>query len=113
MRFPQARRLPAEPGSAAYGWTLGPDLMCFDGHFPGNPILPGVVQVDWACHFGQEAFGPLGVFTSIRNLKFMQIVRPGDALHLELVPGGEGALRFTYRVEDRIVSSGTLQFTKE
>ncbi len=61
---------------------LAPEELCFQGHFPDNPILPGVVQVDWAIRFGQEAFGPLGDFQGMLNLKFMDLIRPGERLEL-------------------------------
>ena len=35
---------------------LDPALAAFDGHFPQAAILPGVAQLDWAIHFGREAF---------------------------------------------------------
>ena len=64
---------------------LEPGLTAFQGHFPGNPILPGVVQVDWAIAFARLAFGELGGFRGITGLKFLQPIRPGTRVELRLV----------------------------
>ena len=71
--------LPAVLERSGHTFTLAmdPDLTAFQGHFPGHPVLPGVVQVDWAVRFGSEAFGPLGRFRAIEHLKFQDPIRPG------------------------------------
>lgn len=57
----------------------------FKGHFPGNPIMPGVLlqealfQSGAALMAGMEGAG-LGVVTRVQNAKFKSMVRPGDEL---------------------------------
>jgi len=60
------------------------DLYYFDGHFAGTPILPGVVQVDWAIAIARRQFDLGGKFRSIAALKFQHVIRPGATITLEL-----------------------------
>ena len=61
----------------------------FKGHFPGNPIMPGVLlqealfQSGAALMAGKEGAG-LGVVTRVQNAKFKNMVRPGDELLMEV-----------------------------
>ncbi len=61
----------------------------FKGHFPGNPIMPGVLlqealfQSGAALMAGKEGAG-LGVVTRVQNAKFKNMVRPGDELQMEV-----------------------------
>lgn len=97
---------------ATYTLALAPELLAFQGHFPGDPVLPGVVQVDWAAHFGAEAFGPLGTFQGLEHIKFMRIIRPGEVVDLHLVfHPGTGKLVFTYASEEGKKASGVLLFS--
>ncbi|MFA0930308.1 AMP-binding protein [Pseudomonas syringae pv. tagetis] len=61
-----------------------PDLAFFSGHFPKAPVLPGVVQVDWAFSLGQRLLALPSGFAGMEVLKFQQLVRPGDRLKLTL-----------------------------
>jgi 3-hydroxymyristoyl/3-hydroxydecanoyl-(acyl carrier protein) dehydratase len=98
---------------ATYTLAVGPDLLAFRGHFPGDPILPGVVQLDWAAHFGAEAFGPLGTFQGMEHIKFMQIIRPGEVVDLHLAFHPEtGKLVFTYASAEGKKSSGVLLYAR-
>ena len=61
----------------------------FTGHFPGNPIMPGVLITEALAQVGAvmllsmpENRGKLGVFTGINNFKFRRQVVPGDTLEL-------------------------------
>ncbi|MBN2260205.1 MAG: 3-hydroxyacyl-ACP dehydratase FabZ [Clostridiales bacterium] len=63
----------------------------FQGHFPGNPIMPGVLMVEALAQVGavcilsmEEYKGKLAVFTGIDNVKFKKMVVPGDTLRLEV-----------------------------
>ena len=64
---------------------LSGDEDFFKGHFPGNPVMPGVLlqealfQSGAALMAGMEG-GGLGVVTSVQNAKFKSMVRPGDEL---------------------------------
>ena len=86
------------------------DLACFAGHFPGIPILPGVVQLDWSVKFGRERLGLAGEFAAAENLKFLSIVRPGARLTLALELADATRLRFGYSSPQRKYSSGILVF---
>lgn len=70
----------------------------FDGHFPGQPILPGVAQLDWALTWARQAFDLPAELLRIDALKFQQVVAPGAELDLALqwdAPRGVLTLRYT------------------
>lgn len=60
------------------------DLIVFDGHFPGIPILPGVAQLDWAIHMARDVFALPPHVRSVEALKFQNVVCPGTTLDLSL-----------------------------
>ncbi len=114
MPLPQVGRRAAEgAGEAVFTLAPGPEHPAFQGHFPGDPLLPGVVQVDWAVRLGQEAFGPLGAFQALDQVKFLRPARPGTELELRLAldrAPGRVRLRFQYLGADGKVSSGAVLF---
>ncbi|MHC8364847.1 AMP-binding protein [Pseudomonas sp. ZT5P21] len=89
--------------------AIPPDLAYFSGHFPQAPVLPGVVQVKWALHLGQQLMNLPEKFAGMEVLKFQQLVRPGDEvqLHLRFDPV-RGKLYFAYRNETATCSSGRI-----
>ncbi|HEY2868862.1 MAG TPA: 3-hydroxyacyl-ACP dehydratase FabZ [Gaiellales bacterium] len=80
-----------EPGVRAAGrYLVTPDDWYLAGHFPGNPIMPGVLQVEALAQLGAvcglahpEFAGKLALFAGIDDVRFKRIVRPGDLLDLE------------------------------
>jgi len=91
------------------------------GHFPGNPIMPGVLMVEAMAQCGAVAVlseeanrGKLALFAGIDDVRFKRIVRPGDELELlcELErmrgPVGKGKARAT--VDGELAVRGTLTF---
>jgi predicted hotdog family 3-hydroxylacyl-ACP dehydratase len=87
------------------------DLVGFQGHFPGHPVLPGVVQIHWAAGFGAEAFGPLGAFCGLAQVKFHQTIGPGRIVDLCLAfDPARGQLRFACQGGPDLLSSGVLRF---
>lgn len=77
------------------------NLYYFDGHFPGRPVLPGVVQTHWAVHYAREHWDPLGEFAGLEALKFQQVIGANQLLELRLEyqPGNSeqtGKLYFNY-----------------
>ncbi|MFA2535919.1 acyl-CoA synthetase family protein, partial [Pseudomonas chlororaphis subsp. aurantiaca] len=89
--------------------AIPPDLAYFSGHFPPTPVLPGVVQVDWALALGQQLLDLPGRFAGMEVLKFQQLVRPGDQVQLHLRFDHErGKLYFAYRNDTAACSSGRI-----
>ncbi|TBU76219.1 acyl-CoA synthetase family protein [Phytopseudomonas daroniae] len=86
------------------------DLAHFSGHFPGTPVLPGVVQIDWAQQFARALISDLPpLFGGMEVLKFQQLVRPGDRLQLTLRFDRErNKLYFTFRNGEANCSSGRI-----
>ncbi|MDR2261382.1 MAG: AMP-binding protein [Azoarcus sp.] len=87
--------------------TLPRGLAWFEGHFPNLPILPGVVQIDWAAHFAHFYFGFDAARFDLAGLKFQNLIRPDDAPRLELVlKRGGKELEFSYTLDGKICSRG-------
>jgi 3-hydroxyacyl-[acyl-carrier-protein] dehydratase len=80
----------------------------FDGHFPGAPILPGVVLLDETLRAVQRAGGFSGHRWRVATAKFLQPVRPGEPLTLEHEQLANGSIRFAIRSDERPVANGTL-----
>jgi len=81
------------------------DEWFFQGHFPQEPVMPGVMIVEAMAQTGavlilkskEEFRGKVIYFMGIDNVKFRKPVRPGDKLMLEVVPekikaGAKGAI---------------------
>ena len=94
------------------------------GHFPGNPIMPGVKMVEALAQTGavavlseEENRGRIALFAGIDDVRFKRIVEPGDELELECrleaVRGPVGRGKATARVGDELAARGTLTFAVE
>ncbi|CAD5203728.1 AMP-binding protein [Pseudomonas sp. FEN] len=89
--------------------AVPPDLAYFSGHFPSTPVLPGVVQMDWALDLGRRLLELPAKFVGMEVLKFQQLVRPGDRLELSLRFDRErGKLHFAFRNATAACSSGRI-----
>lgn len=89
---------------------IAADHPAYAGHFPGRPILPGVVLLDRAQKTLELACGV--TITGLAMAKFLSPCAPGDALQLDYEHSGS-ALRFDIRCGERRVASGrfTVQTT--
>ena len=114
-----------EPGSRVVARKLvRPDEWYLTGHFPGRPIMPGVLIVEAMAQTGavavlseEENRGRLALFAGIDGVRFKRIVEPGDELeltcNLEKVRGPIGKGRAEARVEGELAARGTLTFAVE
>ena len=110
------------PGESAIAYKyVREDEWYFKGHFPGNPIMPGVLITESLAQTGavailsmEENKGKNALFGGIDKMKFKKMVVPGDKLRLEVKvikrkgPIGIGEAKAT--VNDKVVAKGELTF---
>jgi 3-hydroxyacyl-[acyl-carrier-protein] dehydratase len=100
------------------------DEWWFAGHFPGRPVMPGVLIVEAMAQAGavavlsqEENRGRIAFFGGIDGVRFKRIVEPGDELELECrleaVRGPIGKGKATAKVDGKLAARGTLTFAVE
>ncbi|MEE9198735.1 MAG: 3-hydroxyacyl-ACP dehydratase FabZ [Dehalococcoidia bacterium] len=111
-----------EPGIRAIGIkNVSINEPFFQGHFPGHPIMPGVLIVEALAQVGSVALlsleenrGKVGYFAGIDSFRFRRPVRPGDVLRLEVtltkMRRGIGKGEARAEVEGTLVAKGELIF---
>jgi 3-hydroxyacyl-[acyl-carrier-protein] dehydratase len=111
------------PGERVVARKVVTDEDCA-GHFPGNPIMPGVKMVEALAQCGAVAVlsqeqnkGKLALFAGIDDVRFKRVVRPGDVLTLqcdvETVRGPIGKGKARASVDGELAVRGTLTFAVE
>jgi 3-hydroxyacyl-[acyl-carrier-protein] dehydratase len=111
---PDAKRIVAIKGVTATEWF-------FAGHFPGLPVMPGVLQVEalaqtMAVYVAkQPGFGDrIGLFAGIDEARFKRIVSPGDSLRLEVTMDKLGSRfgrgRGVASVDGEVACEATMSF---
>jgi 3-hydroxymyristoyl/3-hydroxydecanoyl-(acyl carrier protein) dehydratase len=84
------------------------DHPCFPGHFPGQPILPGVLLLERVLSLAQASLGqPLNECT-LYNVKFLAPVAPDDAIDVQLASTNFNEYKFTVRVFQSEGADGVL-----
>ena len=89
-------------------WTVPLDHPAFAGHFPGTPILPGVVLLDTALQAIAKASGIALDHCEISSVKFLSPVGPGDALVIQHEISASGTIRFDIMAGARKIASGSI-----
>jgi 3-hydroxyacyl-[acyl-carrier-protein] dehydratase len=101
--------------------TLSDDDFWFAGHFPGNPVMPGVLIVEALAQTATLAAastgvgeGKIGLFAGIDKVRFKRVVKPGDTLRLEAemlaVHGPVGKCKVSATVDGQLACRGELMF---
>lgn len=91
--------------------AVAADHPAYAGHFPGQPILPGVVLLDEAL-FALAALQGVAATGQIKSAKFLSPVRPGESLRLDYSATAAGVFRFELKAAERVVASGVVAFTE-
>lgn len=107
--------------SAVTEFDVTPDLAIFQGHFPGEPILPGVIILEMLAQSGglsllaaEEYRGKLAYLAAVESARFRKPVRPGDVVRAESrilsVKRGVGKASGRAFVDGEEVASATIVF---
>ncbi|MGH7266186.1 MAG: AMP-binding protein [Candidatus Rokuibacteriota bacterium] len=83
------------------------DVEALAGHFPGFPVVPGVIQLQWVMELARSLAGPAMRLGALEVVKFKTLLRPGQTfrLRVELSESGE-TMRFRLWDEQTVFSSG-------
>lgn len=98
-----------EAAKAQLTIELPNELVWFKGHFPDEPVLPGIAQVHLAVRWADRLWNWTPSSACLTRLKFRHIVRPGTTLTLSL--GRDvttGRLSFAYRAGELAISDGVI-----
>jgi len=107
-------------GTSARGVTkFEPQEPMFRGHFPGNPIVPGVILTEALAQLAGIAGGGGRRFllSAIRNMKFPGAAKPNEEIALEAVKTGEMGGLWMFQVKaavgERVVAEGQVVLNEE
>ncbi|HEY1611946.1 MAG TPA: AMP-binding protein, partial [Paraburkholderia sp.] len=92
----------------SFTFTIPADHPALPGHFPGRPIVPGVVLLDHALSAIGAALNRSFDACRLSSAKFLSPAAPGEALDLAFETTESGAVRFTVSAGEREVASGVL-----
>ena len=84
----------------------------FDGHFPGDPTLPAIGQLDMISHVIGWLLGDEFSMSGLGRVKFRRRVQPGELLKIQAV-AGKSENTYSFRMttgDDELVSSGVMKF---
>ncbi len=86
----------------------------FSGHFPNNPILPGIAQLKMVVDLITKSGACKECLSGLSRVKFRKIVRPGDQLVIRVTPGTtDNHSLFRITSGDEEVCSGKMHFTQK
>lgn len=88
-------------------FTIDANHPCLPGHFPGNPVVPGVVVLDRVIAAIEAEHGTLPPLR-LPQIKFVQPLLPGQRAHISLTQEAH-RWRFQVHHEDALIASGDVQ----
>jgi 3-hydroxyacyl-[acyl-carrier-protein] dehydratase len=92
------------------GIQVPSDSPWFDGHFPAEPILPGVAQIGMVLDSIRHARNQDFKISSVRRVRFKRMIRPGDRLKIIATPLKQAVGSYSFRIliRDETVCSGVM-----
>jgi 3-hydroxymyristoyl/3-hydroxydecanoyl-(acyl carrier protein) dehydratase len=107
-RRPQVLWSNQEECACSYVLHVANNNSWFEGHFPDQPVLPGVVQIDWALGFSECLGVNTGMFAAIPRVKFSALILPDMVLRLTLTRKS-ARLQFVYESMNGVHSKGSIE----
>lgn len=112
MAFPRAGFEPVS-GSGAADVSLTVQVPahsgCFDGHFEGAPILPGIAHLALVLDACAARFGQPCELTGVGDVRWRRPIRPGEEVAISITGAlSDPSVRFTIRCGTEIASSGSV-----
>jgi acyl-CoA synthetase (AMP-forming)/AMP-acid ligase II/3-hydroxymyristoyl/3-hydroxydecanoyl-(acyl carrier protein) dehydratase len=90
------------------------ELACLAGHFPGLPLVPGVLQIDWAMGLAGELVGRGDVEAAeIGLVKFLEVLRPGEIFRIRVELEADGWIRFRLWNTESEFAAGRIRLAAE
>ena len=112
MKFPNILSRVEDGDTRRFELDISEQLVWFQGHFPGYPILPGVVQLRWAVELSQKNYDLRSGPREIMRLKFKSIIVPPIVVELTLKQLGPAETQFGYTGNGQEYSQGRLIFAE-
>lgn len=106
--WPQCTAIESSSEQLELGLHIPTSLACFAGHFPQQPVLPGVMQLHWACRIAETVLGYRD-FSGVGNIKYNSMLLPDTDCRMLLKPGAKG-LRFSIETGDTRVTTGSISY---
>ncbi len=93
--------------------SIGHDHPALAGHFPGSPVVPGVVLLNEVLDTLRCGAAAALMVTGLPIVKFSSPLRPGEVVTIRVDEEGTGQATFSCRVDGRLVASGAIEFRSD
>ena len=90
--------------------TIGSNHPSLAGHFPGHPVVPGVVMLGEIMNAIREMAKEKIEFLGMPSAKFMSPLNPGEPLTIRFDQAGDGVTEFTCTTGARLIATGCLRY---
>lgn len=90
------------------------DSLWFSGHFPEEPLLPGIAQLAMVHDLIQHFYPEDMILAGVKRVRFKQIIRPDKRIEIQANPDQDKQAEFQFhlKVEDKVACTGKLVFRK-
>jgi 3-hydroxymyristoyl/3-hydroxydecanoyl-(acyl carrier protein) dehydratase len=112
LTIPQIIQDKSDGDKVCIDFAIDENLPWFKGHFPGFPVLPGIVQLDWAVKIASERFGFSATPREVLKLKFKSVIVPPKDVKLTLSRISPLEVQFEFTSAQQQHSSGKLRYAE-
>ncbi len=89
------------------------DLGCFSGHFPGHPVVPGALQIDWAMDVAAELLDAPPRVAELESVKFPAPLGPGQSFRIRVCNSSHDRIDFTISGDDADHARGRVRLARD